>query len=271
MTFLEIINEAKMKYHPKDEVVLFEILYTLSKKVKTKIQYTDNRNKKIDFVKIKYFQKLNEYFFEEKPLGQIARTTTFCGCKIDIYDHIFEPRHETEYLTEIVIKLLKKGKYKNGIDLCCGTGCIGIAIKKALPKINITSIDINSTAVINTIHNAKINNVMLNAICADALSIFISKYDFIVCNPPYVNSKEVKQLDKYETRISFNNSNDELYFYKKIIKDISVNKKSTLVIFEIGHNQKELLLSYLKLFKLDKKTEFIKDLSGNERILVIRK
>ncbi|GHU32991.1 release factor glutamine methyltransferase [Bacilli bacterium] len=271
MTFLEIINEAKMKYHPQDEVVLFEILYTLSKKVKTKLQYTDHRNTKIDFVKLKYFKKLNEYFLEEKPLGQIARSTTFCGVKIDIYDHIFEPRHETEYLTEIAVKLLKKGKYKNGIDLCCGTGCIGIAIKKAIPIIKMTSVDINATAVINTIHNAKINNVKLNAVCADALSLMIDKYDFIVCNPPYVNAKDVKSLTKYETAISFNNSNDELYFYKKILKDVFRLKKRMLILFEVGHNQKEPLFNCLKKLGLDKQCKFFKDLIGSDRILAIIK
>jgi methylase of polypeptide subunit release factors len=131
MTFLKLVNDIKQKYATNNNVVIFEILFKTSKLIKSKIDFLTYRNKQIDFKSERIYKYLDAYFYKNKPLGQIVRHTKFCGIKIDIYKNIFEPRSETELITEKIIEYLKHNhKLINGVDLCCGTGCIGLAIKK---------------------------------------------------------------------------------------------------------------------------------------------
>jgi release factor glutamine methyltransferase len=222
MTFLQLLNDAKKKYDTNNQLVIFTVLFNLSKKVKNKMDFTNFRNTKIDFDVRRFYKSLDDYFKKQKPLGQIVGYTEFCGLKIEIFKNIFEPRSETELITESVIKYLNQHPHlKLGADLCCGTGCMGIAIKKHCPQTNITSIDINPEAILNTKHNAKLNRVEIKTIVGDFYQTLIDKklkLDFIVCNPPYVSKEKLNPImTKYETKISFINSDDPLYFYNKLI------------------------------------------------------
>jgi release factor glutamine methyltransferase len=134
MTFLELINNLKQKYNTKNDVVIFEVIFKMSKKVKNKVDFTMNRNVSIDFKLRKILKHLDEYFYKNKPLGQIVGTTKFCDLNIVIFKKIFEPRSETELIVEEIINYLYKNKQLvNGADLCCGTGCMGLSIKKKCP------------------------------------------------------------------------------------------------------------------------------------------
>jgi release factor glutamine methyltransferase len=134
MTFIELINYAHNKYKTKNNLVIFELIYWLSKKVKSKEDFVRYRNTCIDFAKTIFNKLLNDYFIKQKPLSQITNTTKFYGLTIKVNHQIFEPRSETEDLVELTIKTLKNNKRLiSGADLCCGTGCIGIAIKKHCP------------------------------------------------------------------------------------------------------------------------------------------
>jgi release factor glutamine methyltransferase len=99
MTYLQFVEYAKKKYETKNLLVVFEIIFNLSKKVKNKIDFTDERNKKIDFDKKEALKCLEHYFVKQKPLGHIVKHINFLGAKICVHQNIFEPRAETEELT----------------------------------------------------------------------------------------------------------------------------------------------------------------------------
>ncbi|MDR2369093.1 MAG: methyltransferase [Mycoplasmataceae bacterium] len=229
MTFLQAVSKAKAKYHTNNHVVIFCILFKLSKKVKNKLAFVNLRNETIDFPFGLFDRSLKDYFQEQKPLGQIVNYTYFCHLKIRIFKNIFEPRAETELITESIIKYLNQHpNLRQGADLCCGTGCMGIAIKKYCPHVSMTSVDINPKAIDNTKFNAKLNNLKVTTINGDFYQSLITKkkkFDFIVCNPPYVSEEKLNPIMvKYENKISFTNSNDPLFFYKKLVN----NKKQIL-------------------------------------------
>jgi release factor glutamine methyltransferase len=183
------------------------------------------------------------------------------------------PRNETELLVKHSIKLIKKYKIKQIYDLCCGSGNIGLAIKKHASGTNVTCVDMNHSAIENTRHNASKNDVKIKTIIGDFYNSIKSKISCIVCNPPYVNNKKLdKRMLKYEDKISFTNSMDELYFYKKIINNYGkIMKNNFLIIFEIGYDQKKALTKILGKNNLLKYSSFDKDLSGLDRILTIDK
>jgi methylase of polypeptide subunit release factors len=134
MTFQQIVGLSKKKYHTTNEVVIFDILYSLSNLVKDKITFTQRRRSQIDFNKQTFYRLLDQYFTNAKPLGSITKKTQFYGLNIEIFTKIFNPRAETEFLCQKVIEILTKDRnLKSGLDLCCGTGAIGLAIKNNCP------------------------------------------------------------------------------------------------------------------------------------------
>ncbi|MDR2829283.1 MAG: HemK family protein methyltransferase [Mycoplasmataceae bacterium] len=248
-------------------------MFFLSKKVKNLTSFVVNRKTKIDFTSAKYFSMLERYYSKNEPLGSIIKCIKFLNVQIKIKKGILVPRDETELVVLKAIQLIKKHKISSVYDLCCGTGNIGLAIKKTLPKINITSVDINHVAIANTKENAKLNNLKIETICGDFYASIKNKTECIVCNPPYVNEKELnKDMTKYENKISFTNSKNDIFFYKKILDNYKkIMKEKFLIVFEIGYNQKEKLTKVLKENNLYSYAKFYKDLAKLDRILVINK
>jgi release factor glutamine methyltransferase len=133
-----------------------------------------------------------------------------------------------------------------------------------------TLVDINKKAITNTTHNAKLNKVKVKTITGDFYQSLIKrklKFDFIVCNPPYVDIKVLDQsMTKYETKISFVNSPHSLDFYKTIISHMSkLVNPGGFVALEIGYDQKPLLIKLLT----NKKYHFYQDLNGKDRLLIV--
>jgi HemK-like putative methylase len=222
LTFLKIINDAKVKYTPNADVVIFDILFSLSVRVKNKQQFIQYRHLPIDFKSRQFYQLLDDYFIKNRPLGHITKKARFYKMNFDIFSGILVPRPETELLCEKVIKILHtRSQLVNGVDLCCGSGNIAIAIKQHCPWVNLTAIDIQTLAIKNTIHNAQKHQLILKTVVGDFYQALIKhkyKFDFIVCNPPYVSLLEVdKTLFNFEHKINFSNSDNPLYFYQTLL------------------------------------------------------
>ncbi|MDR2636508.1 MAG: peptide chain release factor N(5)-glutamine methyltransferase [Mycoplasmataceae bacterium] len=273
MTYINLINFAKNKYKNYSNVVNFELLFFCSETVKNKTLFVINRNKEIDFSKKNFLLLLKRYYVDKEPLGTILGFINFLNVKIKINKNVLVPRTETELITEKSIKLIKKYKISSVYDLCCGSGNIGICIKKNINNTNVTCVDINKDAIACTKINSKINNVQVKTICGDFYKSIKKKIPCIVCNPPYVDINYIdKNMTKYETKISFNNSKDNLFFYKKIIENINkIMTKKFLIIFEIGYDQKTKLKKILEKNNLSNFSKFYKDYSHNDRMLVINR
>jgi release factor glutamine methyltransferase len=274
-----VLKEAKAKHGDHGDVVIFDILFSLSLRIKNKEQFVQSRNLPIDFNKKTFDRLLQDYFTKNRPLVDITKKARFYKLNFDVFSGILVPRSETELLCEKVIHILQKyPNLTNGVDLCCGSGNIAIAISKNCPNINFTTVDIQPLAIKNTLHNAKKHDVKLKTITGDFYRTLIKrklKFDFIVCNPPYVSLLEVdKSLFNFEHQINFSNSDDPLFFYKTIIDNyqkLIINPHNFLIAFEIGHNQKQLLMSILKQNHLLMHAKFYRDYANNDRILIIQK
>lgn len=152
---------------------------------------------------------------EGEPISYVIGWQDFLGCKIDLSQHTLIPRPETEYWVGEVIKeiestrenpiLLKKPL--SVLDLCCGSGCIGIALLKHLKNISVDFSDIDPNAVFQTQLNLKLNFAKHGSNFSERFKVFqghlfdlcSGEYDYIVCNPPYVDfSGEVGAETEYE-------------------------------------------------------------------------
>ena len=170
-----------------------------------------------------------------------------------VVDHgTLVPRPETELLIYKVINFLKN-KRINILDIGTGSGCILLAILKELNLARGTGIDISQKAI----QIAKVNSKNLNLFNRSKFKVFdltkynLGKYDLIVSNPPYVPSKDIKELSKdiinFEPRIALDGGVDGLDLIKKVIyKSNYLLKREGLLALEIGFNQYRKVSKVLK-------------------------
>lgn len=176
-----------------------------------------------------------------RPIQYIVGNVEFYNSIINVNESVLIPRFETELLVDKLIKYCNK-KFSSKVDIldmCTGSGCIAISLKKEI-DCNMDAVDISSDALIVALENANINEVDVNFIESNLFDKINKKYDVFVSNPPYISySEEIMELVKNnEPSLALYADDNGLYFYKEIIKNISRYLKDDFIIaFEIGMNQ----------------------------------
>lgn len=210
-----------------------------------------------------------------EPLQYVIGNVNFYGSKFIINKNVLIPRFETEELVETTIKYIKEN-FNNDLkilDIGCGSGVIGLTLKKFFPKASIDLLDISNNALDVARENAKILNLDVSFIKSDVFEKVIDKYDVIISNPPYIrDNEEIEKIVKNnEPHIALYGGIDGLDIYRKILKDISnhVNNKY-LIAFEIGNTQKEELIKIIKKSLSNINIEVKKDLSEKDRMIFIK-
>ena len=209
------------------------------------------------------------------PIQYITKNQEFMKLNFFVNENVLIPRSDTEILVEEIINTYKDKKVKI-LDLCTGSGCIAISLKKYMPRAEVYASDISKKALGVAKINAKNNNTEVKFILSDVFNDIIDKdFDIIVSNPPYIKTQIIDTLTKdvqKEPKIALDGGSDGLFFYKKIIKEAyEYLAHDGMVFLEIGYDQKQELLD---IIKEDKRYQFVeskKDLGDNDRIIVIRK
>lgn len=214
---------------------------------------------------------------KEKPLQQIIGYCEFLDVRIEVNQHVLIPRVETEEIVQRVIKENKGRKNLKIADICCGSGCIAIALKKAFSDANIYAYDISEEAIKKSKENAEKNKEKINFFKENILKSKEKNQEFniIVSNPPYVRESE-KALMKnnvllYEPHLAlFVSDEDPLIFYKKILdfsnRNLAKNGKIYMEINENLGKETELLFK-----NFNYQTSIIKDIRGKDRLLFAKK
>jgi len=202
------------------------------------------------------------------PLQYIVGKAYFMGLEFKVNKDVLIPQPDTEILVEQVLNTAS-GKEKI-LDLCTGSGCIAISLKKHLANCEITASDISEEALEVAKNNAELNNVKINLKKSNLFENFVEKFDIIVSNPPYIATTVIATLSKEvqnEPVLALDGGVDGLDFYRKIIvlsqKYLNENGK---IFLEIGYDQAEQVK---KLFIENKykNIEIIKDYGGNDRVV----
>ena len=180
---------------------------------------------------------------KREPVAYITGKKEFWSEDFIVNYATLVPRPETELLIYKIINFFKN-KRINILDIGTGSGCILLSILKELNFSRGTGIDISLKAI----KTAKINSKNLNLFNRTKFKVFdlnkynVGKYDLIVSNPPYIPSKEIRNLDKdiinYEPLIALDGGIDGLDLIKKVIyKSNYLLKREGLLALEIGYNQ----------------------------------
>ena len=210
---------------------------------------------------------------EREPLQYILGEVYFYNECYDVTGDCLIPRPDTEILVEYATKNIPEGEYF--IDLCTGSGCVGISTLRNTKDTCATLVDISLPALEIAKKNAKKNGVEKRAHfeLRDALLPYSDKEFFaILSNPPYVTDREYKALMPeiyFEPKIALVAKNEGLIFYEKITKIYKDKlKKGGFIAYEIGKDQADSLCKIAESNCMN--IEIIKDYSGNNRVAVLR-
>ncbi len=222
------------------------------------------------------FNQLINRRAKKEPIDYILGEINFYGCNFLINTNVLIPRQETEILVDLLSKVLEKENIKNKIlfDICSGSGCIGISLKKKFKDLKVYLSDISKNALIVAKLNAKKNNVNVFFKNGNLLKPFTNlKADYIVCNPPYVSQKEFLNLDEdvksFEPKKALIAKDEGLEFYKKTEKEIfKFLRPKAKLFFEIGYKQKNDILNIFSSKKWKNKKVF-QDFSGKNRFFFV--
>lgn len=207
-----------------------------------------------------------------KPLEYETGYCSFLGLKIEVNPFVLIPRPDTELLVSEALKHARNGD--SVLDLCTGSGCIAIALKKMNPYLNVTASDISQNALDVAIGNARLNGVQITFVNSDLFGSIDGRFDMIVSNPPYIPTSRIPALEKeisYEPIGALDGGEDGLDFYRKIAKELPERLKAGgTALFEIDCPEKLELLSLVAVFK-NFATNIINDLSDRPRVLTARR
>ena len=214
-----------------------------------------------------------ERYKNGEPVQYIIGNVNFYGNTIKVNKNVLIPRFETEELVEKTIKRIKNkfDQQINILDLCTGSGCIAITLKKELNS-NITATDISIDALEVAKENIKLNNVDIKLIESNLFSNINDKFDCIISNPPYISyDEEIDDIVKNnEPDIALYAPNKGLYFYEEILKNIKKYLNDKFIIaFEIGYKQGNDLIKIADKYLNNVNISVEKDLQGRDRFLFI--
>lgn len=234
-----------------------------------------NELDKKELIKLNKWNKLTMSLVEKDyPVQYIIGYVDFYGLKINVNEFTLIPRYETEYLIELTLKEIKKLNLANPkiLDLCTGSGAIGLTLKSLLPSSEVTLSDISKDALMVANKNKNELNLDVNIIESDLFKNIQGKFDIIISNPPYVMTNETLPKDVlYEPHLALYSGPKGIDHIEEIFKNIKshLNNKY-LIALEINEKSEPNITNLIKTyFEKNINYKFMKDLAGKTRYLFI--
>ena len=203
-----------------------------------------------------------------EPLQYILGAWEFMGLPFYVGPGALIPRQDTETLCEAALGWLKTRPGARVLDLCCGTGCIGVSLGK-LGGAWVAFADISPDALELARRNARSNGVDGVFYESDLLTAVPGVYDLIACNPPYLTAAEMESCQReltFEPALALFGGEDGLDFYRRLAAEWKEHvAPGGLLLMEIGASQGEAVR------KLFPGAKIIKDICGLDRVAWVEK
>ena len=275
MNVLELIKKGSSQLKKKNIITYMLDSEILLSKVlnKKREEILINLDKKICTNLVSRYSSLIKRRSNNEPVAYICNEKEFWSKNFYVNINTLIPRPETELMVDKLVKKFKDKKISI-LDIGTGSGCILISLLSELKNSRGIGIDISKNAVLIAKKNAKKYKMQHNTkfFKKPLSSNFIQKFDLIVSNPPYIMSKDIKNLSddikKFEPRIALDGGNDGLDLIKKVIyKTKNILKIKGTLALEIGNEQ------YKKVSKILVENNFkiehaVKDYKDNVRCLI---
>ena len=276
MTIREIINEYKDKFENIQDI--YSIIKYVTEMDNIQISLYKDLLLPEDF-KTKIISYLEKIINENYPVQYITNSQAFFNEVYYVDEHVLIPRQDTEILVEKAIDYIRNEGIKDAIDLCTGSGAIGISVARNSDIEKVTLIDISEDALDVAYRNIEDNSMedKVTVLQSNLLEEVIKnqiKTDMILSNPPYIKSEDMASLDanvKYEPALALDGGVTGMDFYEKIVEQAKyVLNNNGLLIFEIGYDELEQMKELIANNKEYTMLESVKDYGGNDRVVVCR-
>ena len=251
------------------EILLAEVLR------KDRSELMIRNNLKISNKKAFTFNRYIDRRKKFEPVAYILNNKEFFSLDFFVNKNSLIPRPETELMVEKAVKIYKN-KNPNVLDIGTGSGCIIISVLRHLPKSRGIGLDISNDAIkvakFNSERLLKVYNKRIKFMNLSIEKLSNNRiFDLILANPPYINSKDIRNLSKdikrYEPKIALDGGKDGLDVIKKVIyKSFKILKHNGTLAIEIGNNQ---YFAVSKLLRKNgfKETTLLKDYKNNIRCI----
>ena len=183
-----------------------------------------------------------------EPVAYIIGEWEFYGLTLDVSGDVLIPRMDTEMLVErTILRARAAGEEARVLDLCAGSGCVGLAVASNVPDCRVVLAELSEGALRISKQNIRRTdmNARVTSVCVDALeppSSTLWDFDVVACNPPYIPTGDIDALDvsvrDYEPRMALDGGTDGLEFYRQIAsKWKNAIRLGGALIFEVGVSQ----------------------------------
>lgn len=203
------------------------------------------------------------------PLQHITGTQEFMGFDFFVNENVLVPRQDTECLVENVLPYAYGKKI---LDMCTGSGCIIISLKKLEETAECTGVDISEKALETALKNARSNEADVSFIKSDMFKNIMEKYDIIVSNPPYIRPDVIKTLEpevrEHDPMLALDGGEDGLMFYRILAEEGKKHlARPGRIFMEIGYDQGKAVK---EIFENEGFKEVVvkKDLCENDRVVI---
>lgn len=281
MTWAEVYKKAEsiLKREYKD-TYKYEIYSTL--KYCFNISKIDLIMKKDEAVEPEVQKKLFDIIklrTEHVPLQYILGYWYFMDLKFKVGEGVLIPREDTEVLVRKSLDYLQNVESPKIIDLCSGSGCVAISVKKKLDKKSeVYAAELSEIAFSYLQENIFLNECKVTAINGDVFKIssdFQDEFfDAVISNPPYIKTGDLSCLQeevKKEPRLALEGREDGLYFYKNICKTwIPKLKSGGMIAFEVGFDQAQDVKTIMENYGI-KAIRIFKDINNIDRAVIGQK
>jgi release factor glutamine methyltransferase len=273
--YTQFLSSLKKIYSDNEAVSIIEMVFESTLQLdRTALRaFTDKAISKVDSAKL---NSILDQLVIHTPVQYVLGEAWFYKMKLKVSPAVLIPRPETEELVLEVIQYAKENTAKNILDIGTGSGCIAIAIKKHVPNLVSTAIDISREALFIAMQNAATQNTHIEFLQINFLEETthknLSLFDIIISNPPYIPANEKELMDKnvtaYEPHTAlFVADATPLIFYEKIALFGKTHLSKTGKIFLETHEN--FAKAVATLFEANGYKATIKqDLSGKERMVM---
>ena len=214
----------------------------------TNEQVIANREKYVGDETTAAMDKAVARILNQEPLAYVLGEWEFYGLTLQVNSHVLIPRDDTVAVTDLAIRQsLFLDSNPRILDLCTGSGCIGLAIATRVKDSKVTLADLSQDALMVAKHNIVTHKLTNRVSCVRANALepapaFLGKFDLIVSNPPYITSREMLELPRsvaaFEPRMALHGGDDGLEFYRSIAKNYChALKPGGYLCFEFGMGQ----------------------------------
>ena len=221
-------------------------------------------------------QKLVDRHLAGEPVAYLIGEWGFYGLPLDISPDVLIPRPDTEVLVEEAVKYLQGQEECRVLDLCSGSGCIGLALASQVSRVRVVLGEYSDAALKICRQNIRRNGLSARVVSvqADARERpgrTLGEFQCIISNPPYIPTAVIATLEpevrEHEPMMALDGTEDGLRFYRQIAQEAGIwLKPGGAIYLEIGYDQGEAVSGLLREAGFDK-VRVVKDLPGKDRVV----